>query len=164
MRKSKAGYVYLYRFGDFVKIGNSEDPPTRLAEFMRIPYQTEIIAEYFVENCAALEGAIHKRFAHLRVQYEWFSLGESDIAEIRQFIETTSVPVPAGTAGKSKRRLLGITTDLARKLKVLACFHGASVTETLEEILRPIIEERYAGLPDLISKRTIATTETKGQA
>ena len=64
------GEVYFMRFGDRIKIGFSTSLRTRL----RVIPHDELLAT--TPGSRYTEGQTHKRFAHLRLTGEWFSMGE----------------------------------------------------------------------------------------
>lgn len=74
--------VYAVRSGDFIKIGTTTDMPNRMLGLQcGNPIALSIVATWpgDVRN----EADAHRRFAHLRVRGEWFSL----TADLLAFIE-----------------------------------------------------------------------------
>jgi hypothetical protein len=77
-------YIYFARSGDTVKIGRSVDPAQRLRA-LQLTHAGELELLAAVAAHVALEGALHKRFAHLRTRPtgEWFRLEPDLVAFIR---------------------------------------------------------------------------------
>ncbi len=83
LKKSLKGwcYVYFVRSGNVVKIGTTEEPAARFRTLQTShPSPLEMLAA--VPAHAALEQAIHARFASLRQTGEWFALDDNLIAFI----------------------------------------------------------------------------------
>src|SRR3990167_9246717 len=73
--RSPDGWCYLYalRAGTKVKIGRSVDPEERRSKLQTS--SSEPLELLVATPChAALEAAVHERFAHLRINQEWFEL------------------------------------------------------------------------------------------
>jgi Meiotically Up-regulated Gene 113 (MUG113) protein len=66
-------YVYVLQDGDHVKIGRTCDPELRLAD-LQTAHHRPLTLVCAVPAHAALERAIHDRFAHLKQKGEWFAL------------------------------------------------------------------------------------------
>ena len=81
--RSPNGWCYLYfaRAGDAVKIGVAVEPESRLRN-LRSGHHQEIILLAAIPAHAALERAVHERFANLRLEGEWFRLSD----ELAEFI------------------------------------------------------------------------------
>ena len=72
------GKVYFMRFSDRVKIGFTMNLRQRLLD---VP-NDELLGS--MKGSRHTESSMHKRFAHLRITGEWFSMGE----DLMQFIST----------------------------------------------------------------------------
>ncbi len=77
-------YIYFARSEAIVKIGRSVDPAQRIREIQTM-HPGELTLLVSVAAHAALEHAIHHRFAHLRTRAdgEWFRLAPDLVAFIR---------------------------------------------------------------------------------
>jgi hypothetical protein len=74
-------YVYLLECQHFYKIGIANDVASRLAQLSTgNPYEIKVLAVYFFENAAVVEGALHQRFSANRERGEWFDLGKKELA------------------------------------------------------------------------------------
>jgi hypothetical protein len=81
--RDKNGYVYLIKsYDDFFKIGQAINPRTRLAGF-QMPYKPKIIHTIPVTDMDWSERYLHRKFAHKRVDGEWFVLDSKDVAYIK---------------------------------------------------------------------------------
>jgi len=76
-------FVYFMTCGNFVKIGRSEYPQSRLETLQAgSPYTIEIAASF--PGPPALEKALHKKFDHLRHAGEWFTLSDEIRDEMKK--------------------------------------------------------------------------------
>lgn len=71
------GYVYLFRSGNFYKIGYSKDPQRRL-KALNSPDAIKVHV-IRTDDMRRLEKAWHARFAHKRHDREWFALIPADV-------------------------------------------------------------------------------------
>jgi len=87
-----SGGVYLIRSGDAgpVKIGFTQDFATRLS-VLRTTVPNLKILGVLVDEGRAAEKRLHRQFAHLRVDREWFKLGD----DLRAWIAQNVQPWPA---------------------------------------------------------------------
>ncbi len=86
--------VYLFRCGDFCKIGVSNDIMKRLQQ-LRTSNPVHIEHVHTI-HCAKddmlrLEKYLHERYNSKRVRGEWFSLSDEDVAEIRRIVPSHPV-------------------------------------------------------------------------
>ena len=78
------GFIYLLRFGEFVKIGLSKNPPSRLALFRRLfPVEVHFEHTLWVADMFSAERWLHRRFAPKRARNEWFRLGSEDVLWVK---------------------------------------------------------------------------------
>lgn len=143
------GFVYLFRLGEFVKIGSSANPPKRLADYFRLPYRTEILHCINSARAGRVECALHVRFRHERVGYEWFRLSAEQIARLKQL---DRVDCPADLPDDLRPLPLepvSVKRDLMRMVKEI-CRHikerdGVIVTPSvlIEQLIRPVLELHY---------------------
>lgn len=83
-RRPNPGYVYLmHAVGtEWYKIGFSVNPEQRSeALAAKAPYDVEIVHMVQVSDMRSVESYWHERFASKRVNGEWFTLDDDDIAE-----------------------------------------------------------------------------------
>lgn len=76
------GYVYVIKSptGAY-KIGRTIDPDNRLKTFsVKLPFEVEYL--YVIPTCdpRGLEGELHNKFKDKRINGEWFSLDDDDLA------------------------------------------------------------------------------------
>lgn len=84
--RTSEGYVYLLREanGTHYKIGRTRNPENRLRTFsVKLPFQVEYDHLIQTDDMYALEAELHQRFAHCRVDGEWFALTPDEVAHIR---------------------------------------------------------------------------------
>src|SRR6478609_1004056 len=80
LRRESVPYVYLFKAGDFYKIGFSGDPSKRLKDIQSsCPLPVEIIRTWIHGDAANIEMDLHALFASKRLEGEWFALDESDL-------------------------------------------------------------------------------------
>lgn len=83
---SNWGYVYLMKGRERIKIGISGN----LTTLKRREQRLNTISEYGVERLLLLrtrspknlESALHRKYAHKRVNGEWFALSSEDVRDI----------------------------------------------------------------------------------
>ena len=83
------GSVYVIRYGDTVKIGYSENVPSRRRQLdLRTGLQGELLALVPSTNRVwprQLERDIHRRFRHLCIGGEWFAASQELLDWAREF-------------------------------------------------------------------------------
>lgn len=91
--RSIDGWCFLYciQREDLVKIGRAVDVPERLRT-LQAAHPAPLLLRAAVPCHAALEGAVHRRFAHLRARGEWFYL-EPELQAFIQRLTTGENPV-----------------------------------------------------------------------
>ena len=86
--ESPAGYVYVIKemeFSKLYKIGRTNDLATRSSFVdLKTPGKTQVIAILQADNDKALESRLHKKFARVRKEGEWFDLTDDQVREIRE--------------------------------------------------------------------------------
>jgi hypothetical protein len=87
---SREGYIYLLRaakpFDECYKIGRTADPKRRLTDFgVKLPYSVTPLMVTKVEDMFEEEAWLHRQFASVRVDGEWFKLSDRDVAAIRAY-------------------------------------------------------------------------------
>lgn len=79
------GYVYLIKFGDFFKIGRSNDFNRRLSEIKtQLPEEGELLHVIETDDPEGIEAYWHNRFKDKRARGEWFKLSNDDIKILRK--------------------------------------------------------------------------------
>ena len=74
------GYVYLLKFGDDYKIGNSKNVGRRFSEIKtQMPKDGEIVHSIKTGDPEGIESYWHKFFEQKRTRGEWFRLTASDV-------------------------------------------------------------------------------------
>lgn len=79
------GYIYLVAsLEGHYKIGRSKDVPTRVNTLsIQLPFRVELLHSFSADDYVRAEQIIHERFSHLRLNGEWFRLGEEEIEWFR---------------------------------------------------------------------------------
>jgi len=77
-------FVYIFRMGDFFKIGKSKEPERRLMDIdgTKLPIKPILVATVYSENPFYLENLIQKEIKEYRVRGEWFRLGSVQVKQI----------------------------------------------------------------------------------
>lgn len=81
----KVGYIYLMKSENgLYKIGRAVNIESRLKDLNReIPVMVEIIHYYHTDDYASEEIRLHKLYADQRIKYEWFTLNDAQVQEIK---------------------------------------------------------------------------------
>lgn len=86
-----SGYVYILRYEDLYKIGQSLDPKRRLAQ-LQFPFDTELLLVFGVDDRRKSEELLHHHFAEKRRKGEWFKLNKDDLAAIEVWAKNGHIP------------------------------------------------------------------------
>lgn len=79
------GYVYLIRSGKNYKIGRTNDVGRRIYDIrLQLPQKAELIHQIETDDPKGIEAYWHQRFADQRLNGEWFSLTQKDIAAFKR--------------------------------------------------------------------------------
>lgn len=91
----KHGYIYLLQsVTGAYKIGRSKDPDDRLKTFeVKLPFEVSYVCTVETADMYMLEKKLHQLFEHKRINGEWFSLNDKDIAAIKALAD---IKRPAG--------------------------------------------------------------------
>ena len=83
--KQKWGYVYLIQsHTSAYKIGRTKNPHDRIKTFgVQLPFEVEYICLIETTDMIGLEKELHERYAHRRVNGEWFRLAPHEVSEIK---------------------------------------------------------------------------------
>ncbi len=149
----RTSFVYLFRAdGGFYKIGQSESPQRRVADFAHLPFNVELVHKIATDDPGWLEGIFHKTHQHCRVQGEWFKL---TAAEVELFVQSTAclrsnllekfVPPEPWVPPEPPIRMTTVKVDhaLIRKAKMVAIDRRVKLQEYLDGLLRAGIERDY---------------------
>lgn len=81
----KNGYVYLIKFGEFFKIGRSNDFDRRLREIKtKLPEEGDLVHVMETDDPEGIEAYWHNRFKDKRARGEWFKLLNDDVKAFRK--------------------------------------------------------------------------------
>lgn len=84
IRKDRPGYIYLVKADKYFKIGLSKNPKVRFSQIgLQLPYPYEVLHIIPATNMYEAEMKLHEKYAHQRLNGEWFSLTENEVTEIR---------------------------------------------------------------------------------
>lgn len=79
------GFVYLLAFGNYYKIGQSQNIERRLREItVSLPQKGQLIHAIRTDDPEGIETYWHRRFSDRRVNGEWFQLTRVDIAAFKR--------------------------------------------------------------------------------
>jgi hypothetical protein len=83
--KNRPGYVYVLRSSTGAyKIGLARNPQNRLETFtVKLPFEVEYDTLIKTDDMRRLEAELHARYAHKRINGEWFTLDADDLEELR---------------------------------------------------------------------------------
>lgn len=81
----RGGYVYILQSAYGCKVGRTRNMPSRMRAFgVKLPILYTIPLCAWFDDHVEAESAYHRRFSEKRINGEWFSLQEEDIALIRE--------------------------------------------------------------------------------
>lgn len=81
--KNEAGFIYLVKCHDFVKIGIANDTKVRLSSLQTgNPYLLKLVTHRRSFNAASEEASLHKKYEQYQVNGEWFKLPKAMLKEL----------------------------------------------------------------------------------
>lgn len=88
-RRIYRGYIYLMQADNgLYKIGRARNIQSRLQGLNReIPIKVECIHFFATKNYIAAEKFLHNKYADQRIKYEWFSLDDDMVEEIKRLTD-----------------------------------------------------------------------------
>lgn len=158
-------YVYVFRLGDFHKIGQAADPKGRLYVYATLPYPGELVHVIPSGDARAVERALHWRFRPQRKRGEWFSLTPEDVALLRSVARADDpADLPAGLLSPGLPPPTGIPPEehIVRRVNrvvraaavKLAAETGRSIGEVVNDALVAMLGLDPALHPHPMSRRT----------
>jgi Meiotically up-regulated gene 113 len=80
------GGVYLLKAGPFYKIGKADVFDRRIKQVrLQLPYEVEVAHLIYTPSPYEVEHWWHERFAHKRMNGEWFGLSDEDVDEFKKY-------------------------------------------------------------------------------
>ncbi len=81
------GYVYVINCNSHgYKIGRTVDIITRSKTFARYPFNGVLVLSLPVSDFINIEKQIHAMYSHKHIEHEFFSLDDSDLVVIQNFL------------------------------------------------------------------------------
>lgn len=131
------GKVYFIQVGTYIKIGFSKNPWSRLEQLSTgTPVPPYMLGH--MPGTIDLERALHERFAHLRVNREWFSMG----LDLLSYIDENASHEP----GAVDRILATMTATVATTVAATSDDHGSPSQSQFLDLGSDQISEASASL------------------
>jgi hypothetical protein len=70
----RPGFIYLFHWNGFYKIGLAQDVAARFNAFSTLPIDVENLHSFTTDYMAIVESYLHQKFAEYRTKGEWFQL------------------------------------------------------------------------------------------
>lgn len=83
------GYVYLFKCGDYYKIGYTENVERRVEELDRRPYSLNVLAvsrALLKPHARTVEQFLHNHFTDYKINGEWYYFDEYTVNRIVKFL------------------------------------------------------------------------------
>lgn len=89
---NNCGYVYILEAVGFkvYKIGRTKNIDTRMKTLIKLPFDTKLIHTIKTDNPTKTELELHRKFADLRVNGEWFKLSNENIEYLIKYQDETT--------------------------------------------------------------------------
>lgn len=82
------GWVYLYKQGEYYKIGKSKSEDCRIQKYVtENPHPIELVDKWFSDTYSEAEEHLHITFSNKQHNREWFVLSNSDIVKLKKEIQ-----------------------------------------------------------------------------
>jgi hypothetical protein len=92
----RAGYVYVLSSMYGYKIGKSRQLQERVRMFgVKLPFAFQVLMATWVEDCTSEESRLHRMFANMRLEGEWFKLDAQDLEFLRKELGCDEIPLGA---------------------------------------------------------------------
>ncbi len=160
------GHVYVLAGGGYHKIGRARSSNIRVASLKtQMPFEVELVHVFPCEDVVRAEHALHRRFADVRANGEWFVLRPEDLEFLKSIGRMRGEEVEFGKAqidkGKEKRNYTFLISDqvsaeMDRLRTDFRLKYGLKVSrsEISEIALRAAIEDvRKRGKDSAVAKR-----------
>ncbi len=138
------GHTYFVQRGERIKIGHSAVPKQRLSHLGPVA----ILA--VVPNTIISEGDAHKRFAHLRIEKEWFRVAP----DLLEFIEQVKEQVKRESAGRPKAKTPEINLEFENVRRDL-------IAKRLMVDSKTPIGHRYSNVIEMLENYRTATGDQR---
>jgi hypothetical protein len=124
-----AGYVYLFRLGEFHKIGRSASPSRRATSFTSLPHDFVIVHHFFSNDASVAEKRLHSRFACQRVKGEWFRLDPADVDYVCGHRDEQPAESPVRQKMDDEGRVLKVRVASDRHARFMKTARGLGLDE-----------------------------------
>jgi hypothetical protein len=99
---TQTGYGWIYVLDSqmgYFKIGKAKDLSSRVKALrILLPFRVTVAYAFEHPDCSSAERHLHGRFAHLRLNGEWFSLGIEELMYVRELADRRGLyEMPDGT-------------------------------------------------------------------
>jgi hypothetical protein len=82
----QTGFVYVMRFGDIYKIGQTYDVKNRLKQLQDMNPFCQVLKQIELTGYTVAEKRLHEFFETKRIAGEWFKLTETDLEKILPYL------------------------------------------------------------------------------
>lgn len=87
IKQTQPGYIYLLKSeAGHYKIGRTKNMKERQARLrIQLPFSVETVCSFWTKDMIGAERDLHKKYAHCRLNGEWFNLTEQEAKEIQGY-------------------------------------------------------------------------------